>query len=310
MTAFETPTTVFRDSTDLLSDGEGLVARAETDGYLFFRGLLPRADVLELRAEILEVLSPYGWVRGPAQEHPGTLDADAVAAIEVADLRRDIGVTADAYIAVQKLLAVHQLPHHPALLSLYTALLGSRPFVHPRHIVRMMTSHPAMIPTPVHQDFPLVQGTSRTWTCWFPVGDCPLSMGPLAVLRGSHRAGFIPLAQSEDSDAMYSQLCPGEDEWVSGDLDAGDVLTFPSYTVHRAVRATDRSQIRLSMDVRYQAATDPIEQRSLLPHADCGWDEIYRDWVDERLKYYWATDVPQLVPFDDTLTQAGLQRIC
>lgn len=299
----------FVDSSDILFDAEALTARAEADGYLFFRQLLPREVVLGLRDQVLDVLARFGWVTGPNDPMPGTLNSTAVADIPVEDLRRDIGVSAKAYIAVQKLEAVHRLPHHPSLLNLYRTLLGHEPFVHPRHIVRLVTAHPAITPTPVHQDFPLVQGTPRTWTCWFPAGDCPTASGPLTVLRGSHRAGVIPMANSEGSDAMYAQLCPGEDTWVEGDFQAGDVLTFPSYTVHRAIRARDRSRIRISMDVRYQSPLDPIEVRSLSPHADCGWDEIYGDWTDRELQYYWSRDDLRYVPYDETLTQPG-QRIC
>ena len=46
-----------------------------------------------------------------------------------------------------------------------------------------------------NEDYPLIQGTSNTWTCWFPIGDCPRSMGSLTVLRQSHRLGFVPIAK-------------------------------------------------------------------------------------------------------------------
>src|SRR5947208_15623403 len=115
----------------------------------------------------------------------GRLNVDALSAVPEAEMRTDIGVPHAAYDDVQKLESVHRLPHHPELLALYRALFGREVLVHPRHIIRMVTPHQSLVPTPQHQDFPLIQGTSNTWTCWFPVGDCLRSMGGLTVLRGS-----------------------------------------------------------------------------------------------------------------------------
>ena len=68
------------------------------------------------------------------------------------------------------------------------------------------------------------------------------------------------------------------------------MLIFHSMAVHKGVpNRSDR--LRLSMDARYQKASDPIAPISLLPHLSepfTKWDEVYADWPDEfGLKYYW-----------------------
>ncbi|HLL90069.1 MAG TPA: phytanoyl-CoA dioxygenase family protein [Tepidisphaeraceae bacterium] len=305
------PAAEFVDSTPLLTDAPALRARAERDGFLFFRGLLPAAYVLEVRADLLGVVDRHGW-RAPGQGPlGGRLDVDAVNRAVAAELRTDIGVTQEMYDDTQRLESVHRLPHHPNLLALYRTLFGDGRdvLVHPRHIVRMVTPHRGMVPTPVHQDFPLIQGTGNTWTCWFPAGDCPREMGGLTVLRGSHSHGYLPIQPAEGAGGIAAQLCPGEADWVSCDYRAGDVLTFPSFTVHKALPCRVPDQIRLSLDVRYQPADEVVEEKSLLPHCGLTWEQIYAGWQRDDIKYYWKRLPLRLTPWDPQFLQPG-RRIC
>lgn len=304
--------TEFEDSTPLLGDTAALRAKGEADGYLFFRGLLPAEAVTSVRRDALGVLDRAGWLaEGGAQpgKADGALDVAELSRAETDRMRVDIGVTEELYVRIQQLPSIHALPHHPALLDLYAQLIGDPVFVHPRHIVRSMTPHPAIHPTPAHQDFPHIQGTHRTWTCWFPLGDCPTTLGSLSVLRGSNALGYVPIDSSPGAGGIAAQLCRDEDDWLGADFAAGDVLTFPSYTVHRALKPSVRDRVRLSMDVRYQSAIEPIDASSLTNHSDHPWSEIYADWEDDALQYYWTADEPRLSPWDASLLQPGL-RIC
>ena len=299
------------DSSACLGDGEALKRRANADGYLFIRNLVPRDAVLAARAELLDVMRKHGLLSTDAPPQSGKLDLGRVRAIPEEALRTDIGVSHAVYLDVQKRPAVHRLPHHPALLSLFRSLLDGDVFVHPRHIVRMVTPHPALVPTPVHQDYPLIQGTPRSWTCWMPIGDCPVELGGLCVLRGSHRLGCLPIQVSGGAGNLAAQLCPGENDWVTTDYQAGDALIFPSYTVHKANPCRVPDQVRMSFDVRYQPADEPIEARSLSPHCEASWDELYADWPAEHddLRYYWQGNQPSLIPYDESLKQPGV-RVC
>lgn len=299
------------DSSPLLRAGDfdALRRRADEEGYLFFRGLLPVEELMRVRADMLAVVERYGW-RQPGQDGLGGLiDLAQLNGVPDEEMRSDIGVSHAAYHDVQKLESFHRLPHHPNLLALYRGLFGQEVFVHPRHIARMITAHRVMHPTPHHQDFPLVQGSPNTWTCWFPLGDCPRSMGGLTVLRGSHREGYIPIKPAVGAGGIAVHLCPGETIWVEGDYEAGDVLTFPCFTVHRALASRDKDRIRLSIDARYQAIDEPIEEKSLKPHCKLTWEEVYAGWADENLQYYWKGASPKLSPWDATLLQPA-RRIC
>jgi hypothetical protein len=301
--------TEFMDSMPLLGDAEALRRRAAQDGYLFFKKLLPAEALLPVRTDLLGVVAKHGWLLPGAEPMEGRLDVEALSRVPEAEMRTDIGVSAAAYDDVQKLESVHRLPHHPNLLALYRTIFGRKVLVHARHIIRMITPHPAVFPTPQHQDFPLIQGTPNTWTCWFPVGDCPRSMGSLVVSRGSHRLGYLPIEPAKGAGSIAAQTCAGETDWVEGDFEIGDVLTFPAYMIHRALPCRFRDRIRLSFDVRYQPLDEPVESRSLLPHCGLSWEQIYADWQADDLKYYWRSLSLTPAGWDPALLQPT-RRIC
>lgn len=298
------------DSMPLLHDGDALRQRGIADGCLFFKQLLPADDVMRVRADLLGVVGRHGWRKANQDPMGGAIDLDRLNRVPDDEMRTDIGVSLAAYRDAQRLESVHRLPHHPNLLSLYRALFDRDVLVHARHIVRMVTGHRAIHPTPPHQDFPLIQGTSNTWTCWFPIGHCPRTLGGLTVLRGSHRLGVVPVVSAKGAGGIATQLCPGETDWLEADFAAGDVLTFPSYTIHKALRCQQKDQIRLSFDVRYQPIDEVVEPMSLRPHVDLEWDEIYANWASDELKYYWRSLPLRLSTFDDNLLQPGARRIC
>lgn len=309
-----TATHPFVDSTSLLSDPAALRERAQAQGYLFFRQLLPANDLLSVRADLLSVLRAHHWLDAAADELSGIVDTAYLSQTPQDEMRLDIGVSIAIYHEVQKLMSVHQLPHHPRLLQLYETLFGEEVLVHPRHIIRMITPHPAMTPTPAHQDHPLIQGSEQTWTCWLPVGDCPITLGGLTVLQASHKLGCLPIQPAKGAGGITASLCPHDGQgWAQGDFRLGDVLTFTSTTVHKALRSEEKNRVRLSFDVRYQPASQPIEPRSLLPHCRLSWDDIYANWPPtpqaKALQHYWQKHQLELSVFDEKLRIPG-RRIC
>ena len=118
-----------------------------------------------------------------------------------------------------------------------------------------------------------------------------------------------PVQAAQGAGGLEALLCPWEREWMEGDFDTGDVLTFPSFTVHKALPALEKDLVRISLDVRYQSIAEPIENASLLPHVDLSWEEIYANWKSDELKYYWRDQQLTITPFDQAYLQFG-RRIC
>ncbi|HEY0828167.1 MAG TPA: phytanoyl-CoA dioxygenase family protein, partial [Bacilli bacterium] len=198
-----------------------------------------------------------------------------------------VGVPDALYLEIQKLEVFHEIAHDPVILNIMFLLFEQEAFPHPRNICRILLPHPQLRPTPPHQDFLHIQGTPVTWTCWFPLGDCPVELGGLAILEGSHQQGVFQVTGHEGAGGLESILCELNLEWATDHYEPGDIIVFHSHTVHKALPNQRRDYIRLSCDFRYQPADQVIDPSSLKPHGTYTWEEIYEGWTNQELQYYW-----------------------
>lgn len=301
----------FIDSTPLLGNPEALRQRAEEDGLLFFKQLIPKEDVLKVRRDILRLIEGWGFIREGTTLDEALADIALVNQIPDDSFRPDVGIPFDLYRDIQKLESFHAFAHHPQLHDMLRTLFGSEPFAHPRNIARVTLPHRNLKVTPSHQDFLHVQGHADTWTTWIPLGDVPRKLGGLAVLKGSHKAGLLGVTEAPGAGGLETILCGFDYEWQSTEYEAGDVLTFNSLTVHKAQDNHIPGAIRMSCDFRYQATSDEIslEQGSLLPHGPYTWEELYEGWERKDLQYYWQNKQFNLVPYDKSIRWQK-EKIC
>jgi hypothetical protein len=288
------------DATPLLADPAALRSRAAEDGYLYFKGLLEPGKVLEVRRQMVQTLVRHGYVDAKPGLGRERVIHEAVAA-QPKDQVIEQCMTFELYRDIQKLEVFHALPHDPVLLSLYESLFGEPPLPHPRNIARVIMPGKTFFPTPPHQDYPIVQGAADTWTGWIPLAATPRALGPLAVMPGSHKHGVFETMTMPGAGGTGAKIAHLPPRWATADFEPGDVLAFHCLTVHRALPQEDRDRLRLSMDVRYQPVSQPIHALSLRPHLASytafnpslaggrppGWDELYKGWADDTLKYYW-----------------------
>jgi len=283
-------------SNDLLDDAAALRARIEAEGYLFLRGILPVAVLQQLLDDVTAVLQAIGWIRGGAAR----LEAESL----VLPCREGESRYFEALDKIQQLESFHALAHEPALLAVMELLLGEGAFPHPLGVMRLVFPNNPEVTTPPHQDYRNNQGTPRLTAAWIPLADCPLECGPLAILPGSQRLGLLPLDFHLGPGNRQAVLPAGviESQWVSADFKAGDVLLFPSLTVHKALPNQHPSRMRLSVDFRYQPEGEALTEQSLNPHfGRQQWEQIYRGWSSQRLQYYWRQKRYAVVPWDASL---------
>lgn len=285
----------FNDSTALLGDAAALRRQFDRDGYVFVRGLLDAGPLLDLRRQIVGICADCGWFRA------GTDPMDAVAWTrpKVEGEEEYFAV----YDRVQRLQDFHALAHQPQVLGLMRALLGETAFPHPLSIARLVFPESQAWSTPPHQDYVNNQGTEDLYACWIPLSDCPQALGSLAILEGSHRLGLQPVEYSLGAGHRQTSLPSQADAhaWAAGDFRLGDAIVFHSLTIHQAL-PNETGQMRLSVDYRYQAEGEATTERCLRPHFErFDWEEVYRDWDRDELKYYWRNKQFTLVPWNDQL---------
>lgn len=273
------------ESNDALKDPEELHRRIAEEGYLFFRDLQDADHLRSLRRDILGVLMKGGWLV------PGTAVEDGIADIDARCTEGDPEYTG-VYHQVQRLESFHRSGHWPEVLDIMARIIGTTVLPHPQKICRLWFPKYTEHTTPIHQDYVHFQGSYDTYTCWAPVGDCPIELGGLAVLPGSHQprqvhthhfslgAGLLAIDEEDLSG-----------EWQTTDYEIGDTLIFDSLLAHRALPNLTEDRLRVSLDNRYQSAHIPIAEQMLTPHLSgigpLTWDEVYADWKSDDLNYYW-----------------------
>jgi len=272
----------FTVSNTLLRDGPALQARAGADGYLFFKELIDTDLLRELRQQILTLCFEAGWLKMATDPYLG-INAPNVTHIEgqVEYMR--------LYNQLMRFETFHAFAHQPALLAMLDSLFGEETLVHARNIARIIFPQAVEHTTPAHQDYLYIKGTEETWTAWIPLGNCPQTLGSLAVMPGSHRHGMYPVQRSLGAGGHRIETEDLPFEWCASDFAEGDILLFHSLLIHRGLPNQTPDRLRLSVDYRYQPKSHPLVEGSLLPHyGQLTWDDIYKGWKSDRYQYYWT----------------------
>ncbi|WP_026257518.1 phytanoyl-CoA dioxygenase family protein [Actinopolymorpha alba] len=257
--------------TDPSNPVEELHRRLDEDGYLYLPGYLDPEEVRAARRDVFTRLVEEGMVA------PGTDPDDGIPGPTASN--RVLDDVAKASGPLQRLLYAGRM------VALYERLFGELV----RHFdytwLRAVRPGPGTEP---HGDSVFMnRGTPRLLTAWVPLGDVDLRHGGLMVLERSHRLEDVRRDyHSRDVDTY----CEGDPEaaaqartgrwgwngvispdpvrlreelglrWLTSEFSAGDVVTFPMYTLHGSLDNTS-DRLRLSCDLRYQRASEPADPR-------------------------------------------------
>ena len=259
-------------------------------GYALVRGLLPREAVSSVLKDVTRVLADAGWLRSGHDPVERAAHVEAACGDPDPNFKR-------VYQQVFNLESFHALPHHSSLRDAMKMLSGEYLLVHPKPIGRLIFPNCERLVTHAHQDYEFMGGDPDFYTAWIPLHDCPVEVGPLRILEGSHRHGI----QNHDREGLHVPEIPiasaiGE-EWVGGNVNAGDVLIFHSLTVH-AASPNLSNQMRLSLDCRFQDAQRVLNPSNLVFAGESGksWEKTYAEWKSDELKYYWKRIPLRLEP--------------
>ncbi|GAB3935493.1 phytanoyl-CoA dioxygenase family protein [Kribbella albertanoniae] len=213
--------------------------RLQRDGYLLLRGLLDPQVVLEFRRYYFERTG---------------------AATDRASYRR---------VLFEQIVPGLEYATFCALLKgWFEWFLGGEPFLHRRKIIRQIAPGENGIGTATQAHYDLVYlrgGSDQVLSAWIPLGDCPVSRGGLTYLERSHHRVLadeetlkLPAASiTADLPALAEQY---DANWLVTDYAAGDVVIHTAHTIHAALDNVS-DVMRLSTDIRYQRADDPIDAR-------------------------------------------------
>ncbi len=248
-----------RDSQDLLGDAPATWQRLNSDGYLLLRGLIARETVLAGRRLIMEELHAQQALAPNTPILEGVMPRGG----RTARLRNANLVHHPAVLAILE---------NSALFALFEALFGEAALTFTYKWMRAIGKEQY---TGAHYDFVYMgRGSRNLYTVWIPFGDIPIEQGTLAICRGSHNLDSFARIRDTygrsdvDRDGIegWFERDPLEivakfgGQWLGSDYRAGDVIIFGMHTMHASTTNLTK-KYRLSCDVRYQPASEPVDER-------------------------------------------------
>lgn len=258
----------FRDSSADVTDPAALQQRMEADGYLFFRGVLNREQVLAARQEVFGRLAEVGEIREPAIEGIATGTSQRLQ--REPDLLR-------FWKSVSEGPALRRVTHGDELRHVAGQYFGKPAMPHDYMFLRAAAFGQS---TNLHYDFPFFAGGSENIvTVWVPFGEIPICDGPLMIVEGSHRfddlvqpmkdamrnpntdfAAIQQAAYMGSTSENVKLLRERQTRILTTNFNAGDVIFFSMFTMHGSLdNHSPIGRVRLSVDVRYQPAADRHE---------------------------------------------------
>lgn len=232
------------------------------DGYVLLRGALDPDQVLQARHDVLQRLAAVGEI------------ADPVPAAVASGYSRRAAMHPDLnafWRSVCESPLIRAVTHGERLAEISAALLGKPTLPFDFLWLRTMLAGRA---SPLHFDHVYMnRGAWNVLTAWVPLGDVPIEAGPLLVVEGSNRFEDV-IAQYRGVDVDRDGLpgsFPGDaiafaqqrgTRLLTADFRIGDVILFDMFTLHGSCdNRMGGGRVRLSCDVRWQAADEPRDDR-------------------------------------------------
>lgn len=186
---------------------EELLRRYDEDGYLFLKGLLPRADVLEAREEYFKTLAPSGVLKPNTRPVDGIFDSDkdaldfpGIGAGAAENNGKPGGSTAEKFVDLA--LEAHyadwykeKFCKHPVLRDFIARMTGWGDSTKGLRRSLLRNNTPGNKAIGVHYDqIFLRHGEPTSVTAWIPMGDISLTGGGLIYLENGESILWLPMS--------------------------------------------------------------------------------------------------------------------
>ena len=275
-----------REANNLLGDRDALQARLEADGYLLIRGLHDPVKVKAARRFLLNKL-----------DENEQLDR-AYPLLEGVPAEGKRGMFMGGNKAVTHQPDFLNLVESAEIMDFCEGFFDAPVITYDYKWLRVV--EPGGF-TGAHYDVVYMgRGTHQLVTCWTPIGDVPLDMGPLVILVGSHRFdvlketyGKMDVDRDHVTDSFSNDPIELADryggQWQTSSFEMGDVLIFGVFTMHGSLDNTSH-RFRLSTDTRYQRADEPVDER----------------WIGEDPIAHYAWTQGKTVPMEEMRKRWGV----
>lgn len=257
----------FVDSTEIANDHAALAESFRKNGYVFVRGLIGRLHIENARREVFGRLVEVDEIQEPA------IDGIATGRSRRVELAGDLGAF---WQSVSEGPAIRRVSHADETKSLIDVLFGEPALAHDYIFLRPGVNGRF---TFLHFDYPFFsRGSKRVVTTWSAIGPVAKNEGALFVLENSHTFDdLISKAVGIDYNSVASPQVQMTGDLVAfarergsrlltADFEPGDAIVFGMTTMHGAFdNNSDLGRARLTVDVRWQPASEPVDDRYVGP---------------------------------------------
>ncbi len=237
-----------------------LKSRMRTDGYLLLKQLIDPAKIRDGREAVLS----YMEVRGALT--PGTPILEGV----MPQNAKHVRLLGNADITYQR--EVQKVLESEELFAFFQQYFAAEAATFAYKWLRAVGNEEY---TGAHYDFVYMgRGSGNLHTVWIPFGDTPVEHGTLCLCEGSnHLSEFARVRDTygrmdvdrDGVDGWFTKepmdiVTQFGGRWLTTNYEAGDVILFGMHTMHASTTNLTK-RYRLSCDVRFQPAHEPMDER-------------------------------------------------
>lgn len=271
----------------LLGDREALKRAWERDGYWYFKDVLDKGVIGEMRKLWIDYLQRKGLIDSGVDDNRYNGSGFADKDITPAELSR---------VSEFNERNIHtMLTENPKIIATMKELLGDDPFWLP--IAEYRANPPVDDPAASRFIYPHQDGFySRDMEmkiCWIPLDYVDDQTGGCAWIEGAHRGPILHDLSKPPLFPIPAEVVPLEG-WKRADFGPGDIVIFDLNLPHSGLTNLSKDRFRLSMDIRVTEASGKVpsigsvlsvtEDRISLSNDRTGKEESYAIGADTYVR--------------------------
>lgn len=235
----------------LLGDREALKKAWERDGYWYFKDVLDKGVISQMRDAWIDYLQRHGLIDADVNENRYNGSGFEGKDITPAELAR---ISEFNHNNMHRMLT-----ENPKIVATVKELLGDDPFWLP--IAEYRANPPVDDPSKSrfiypHQDGFYSRGLEMK-ICWVPVDSVDDEVGGCAWVEGAHRGPILHDLSNPPQFPIPTDVVP-IDGWKRADFEPGDIVIFDLNLPHSGLTNLSKDRFRMSMDIRVTEASGKV----------------------------------------------------
>ena len=118
-----------------------------------------------------------------------------------------------------------------------------------------------------HQDYNSVNGSLDGLIIWIPLNKVDYYNYPIEFIPKSHKNGILSTIKDNKNNIILDPYHYKDKDFISVDLDAGDIIFLSYFTIHRSKNSGIETNIRYSLSTRFDNSSESSFKKRIYPTA-------------------------------------------